>query len=78
MNCKFSILNLHVRRYQELCKCWAVDPTARPSFSKLKSFFAEILDNSSVKIHTTPEIHNPSFQVQPSLSYVAVGDLNYI
>ncbi|XP_021962144.1 fibroblast growth factor receptor 1 isoform X1 [Folsomia candida] len=31
--------------YQELCKCWKLDPTERPGFAELKLFFKKIYSN---------------------------------
>lgn len=31
-------------RYHQLCKCWAINPQERPSFTELKLCFSQQLD----------------------------------
>ncbi|TDG97302.1 hypothetical protein EPR50_G00224420 [Perca flavescens] len=52
--------------YGMMCKCWALDPCNRPSFSKLVSFMYDQLTNSEEELYhnmldqTSSEYQNPS------------------
>lgn len=37
--------------YEMMCKCWALDPSSRPSFSKLVSFMCDQLTDSEEKLY---------------------------
>ncbi|XP_035700389.1 receptor-type tyrosine-protein kinase FLT3 isoform X2 [Folsomia candida] len=60
--------------YEELCKCWVMNPKSRPSFTELKLFFAKqilrSISNTDVLPRATARI-DPNMTAQP---YLIVGD----
>ncbi len=44
-------------RYGMMCKCWALDPCSRPSFSKLVSFMCDQLTDREEKVGLENKVH---------------------
>lgn len=60
--CDHMILSSSVR-YETMCMCWALEPSKRPSFSKLVSFMCNQLTDSEEKVRpcSRPEFKSFSF-----------------
>ncbi|KAK2718227.1 hypothetical protein QYM36_005520, partial [Artemia franciscana] len=66
--------NCPPRLYQELCSCWAYEPSKRPSFQYLKSVLEDILEEEKQQIMDEMARENRRVQAASSMSSLLSED----